>query len=187
MSDQYGLRIYHAVQPALAYVLTELLDNVFSHSRTTDFPNPTAWLAAQWYAVGDLVRVAVVDDGCGVLASLEGLVEPASHFDAARMAFQPFVSSKSLPLLYADRRHVGLGLTVCRDICQRLHGQIYAATGDARVVNPGLDNEKSQKLQPPYQGTIVSLRFHRRAATTRTMQEIFAKYSGTPDLRTRFD
>src|SRR5262249_28614807 len=38
MDDQYGLRIYHAVQPALFHVLTELVDNVFSHSRTNDFP-----------------------------------------------------------------------------------------------------------------------------------------------------
>jgi signal transduction histidine kinase len=188
MVDHYGLQIYHAVQPALAYVLTELVDNVFSHSRTNAFPRPTAWLAAQWYAAGDLVRVAAVDDGCGLLASLRGLAAaPANHFDAARVAFRPFVSSKSAPLIYADRRHMGLGLTICRDICQRLQGQIYAASGNARVVNAGLGDEKSQRLEPSYQGTIVSLEFHRRAATTRTIQEIVAKYSGTPDLRARFD
>lgn len=137
MDDHYGLRIYHAVQPALAYVLSELVDNVFSHSRTSEFPKPTAWLAAQWYAHGDLVRLAVVDDGCGLLGSLKGLANPpGNHFEAARVAFQPFVSSKNAPLLYADRRHMGLGLTICRDICQRLQGKIYAASGNARVLTP---------------------------------------------------
>ncbi|HKQ16237.1 MAG TPA: hypothetical protein VJT80_22650 [Steroidobacteraceae bacterium] len=82
---------------------------------------------------------------------------------------------------------MGLGLTICRDICQRLQGQIYAASGNARVVNAGLDDEKRRRLDPSYQGTIVSLEFHRRAATTRTIQEIVAKYLGTPDLRARFD
>lgn len=188
MTDQYGLRIYHLVQPALAYVLTELVDNVFSHSRTADFPNPTAWLAAQWYAAGDLVRVAVVDDGCGLLGSLKGLPDPpANHFDAARLAFQPFLSSKSERLIYADRRHMGLGLTICRDICQRLEGQIYAASGNARVLNPGLSDEDRHRVEPFYQGTIFSLTFHRRAATTRTLQDILARYLGRADLRARFD
>lgn len=188
MQGHYGLRIYHAVQPALAHVLTELLDNVFSHSRTTDYPNPTAWLAAQWYAGGDLVRVAVVDDGCGLLGSLRSLANPpTNHFEAASIAFHPFVSSKNVPLIYAERRHMGLGLTVCRDICQRLDGQIYAASGNARVVNAGLPDESRHKLDPFYQGTIVSLEFHRRAATVRTLPDIFSRYSGSADLRARFD
>jgi hypothetical protein len=188
LQDQYGRRIHHAVQPALAYIFSELLDNVFSHSRTTEHPNPSAWLVAQWYAGGDLVRLAVVDDGCGLLTSLRGWEKPPNnHFEAASLAFEPFVSSKNIPLLYAERRHMGLGLTVCRDICQRLQGRIYAASGNARVTNAGLEDEIKEKLDPYYQGTIVSLEFHRRAATTRTLRDILAKYSGSPDLRARFD
>jgi len=134
------------------------------------------------------VRVAVVDDGCGLLGSLRDIAgPPTNHFDAARMAFQPFISSKRAPLIYADRRHMGLGLTICRDLCQRLQGRIYAASGNAQVINPGLDDEKGHRLHPLYQGTIVSLEFHRRAATVRTMPDIFARYSGSPNLRARFD
>lgn len=85
LEDRYGLRIHHAVQPALAYVLSELLDNVFSHSRTEDYPNASALLTIQWYAEGDLMRVAVVDDGCGLLGSLRALPEPPrNHFEPPR-------------------------------------------------------------------------------------------------------
>lgn len=101
------------------------------------------------------------------------------------MAFQPFVSSKGAALIYSDRRHMGLGLTVCRDICQRLGGSIYAASGNALVTNPGLPTQ-SKKAEPYYQGTIISLEFHRRAVTTGTLQDILTKYSGSRDLRPRF-
>lgn len=188
LEDSYGVLIHHAVQPALAHILSELLDNVFSHSRTVDYLSPTAWLVTQWYSEGDLVRVAVVDDGCGLLASLRGLHEPPkNHFDAAGLAFQPFVSSKNIPSMYAERRHMGLGLTVCRDICQRLSGCIYAISGNAWVINAGLPGETRHKLEVPYQGTIISLEFHRRAATTRTIQDILTRYQGAPHLRARFD
>jgi hypothetical protein len=44
MEDQYGLRIYHAVQPALAYVLTELVDNVFCiRGRSISRIRPPGW------------------------------------------------------------------------------------------------------------------------------------------------
>ncbi|WP_116808452.1 ATP-binding protein [Steroidobacter cummioxidans] len=187
LQDRYGVLIHHAVQPALAHILSELLDNVFSHARTVDHPSPMAWLVTQWYSEGDLVRVAVVDDGCGLLASLRGLHEPPkNHFEAAGLAFKPFVSSKNIPSMYAERRHMGLGLTVCRDICQRLGGCIYAISGNAWVANAGLPEERRHKLEAPYQGTIVSLEFHRRAATTRTIQDILTRYQGVPHLRARF-
>jgi hypothetical protein len=188
IDDHQGLRIYHAVQPALAHVLSELIDNVFSHARTVEFPTPMGWVAAQWYPQGDLVRVAVVDDGCGLLGSLRGhSPPPINHYDATILAFQPHVSSKAEPRIYAERRHLGLGLPISRDICRRLSGRIYGASGNALVMNPGLSNQTAQRLDPFFQGTIISLEFHRRVATVRTVSEIILSYTGTSNLRPRFD
>ena len=186
--DDYGLRIHHAVQPALAHVLSELVDNVFSHAATDEFRDPSAWLAVQSYPTGDLLRVAVVDDGCGLLGSLRSLTEnpPKSHFEAAIQAFQPFVSSKRTRQMYAERTHMGLGLAVCRAICQRLEGSIYAASGNAWVENPGLPTQVTKSADPFYQGTIVALEFHRRAVTTGMLQSILAHFSGSADLRLKF-
>jgi hypothetical protein len=189
LRDGYDARIHSAIQPALAHILSELVDNVFSHAATVEFRNPHAWLAVQTYRNGDLMRVAVVDDGCGLLGSLRGLYEspPKSHFDAAVRAFEPFVSSKSAKTMYTERRHMGLGLTVCRELCKRLDGTIYTATGNAWVTNPGLSNQSNRLAEPFFQGTAISLEFHRRAVTSRTLRDAISNASQSPNLRLRFD
>jgi signal transduction histidine kinase len=188
VQDQYGLLIHHAIQPALAHVLSELVDNVFSHAATAQFPNPHAYIAVQSYPVGDLLRVAVVDDGCGLQASLRALVDdpPKSHFEAATRAFQPFISSKSARSMYAERRHMGLGLPVCREMCHQLGGRIYAATGNAWVRNPGMGAQEGRTTTPFFQGTVISLELYRRGVTNRLLQDVLAKFSGPADLRLRF-
>jgi signal transduction histidine kinase len=187
LEDERSELAYHLVQPVLAYALGELVDNVFSHARRST-EAIGSWGAAQWYPTGDLVRVAIVDTGCGLLASLRDYHSPPkNHFEAAALAFKPFVSSKGDIGMYADRSHMGLGLPVCRDICERLGGRLYAASGNAWVTNPGLSSEERHSLAVPHAGTTVSLEFHRRAITSRTMQEILAKYTGKPtDLRPQF-
>jgi signal transduction histidine kinase len=188
LQDQYGLLIHHAIQPALAHILSELVDNVFSHAATAQFPNPQAYIAVQSYPTGDLLRVAVVDDGCGLQATLRALVEdpPRSHFEAATRAFEPFVSSKSARTMYAERRHMGLGLPVCREICHQLGGRIYAATGNAWVRNPGMGAQEGRTTTPFLQGTVISLELYRRGVTNRLLQDVLAKFSGPADLRLRF-
>lgn len=188
LHDQYGVRIHHAIQPALAYVLTELVDNVFSHAATEEYRSPHAYMAVQSYPQGDLLRIAVVDDGCGLLGSLRGVLDtpPKNHFEAAVRAFEPFLSSKSRPSMYAERRHMGLGLAVCREISQRLGGRMYAASGNAWIQNPGLPTQDNRSADPFFQGTVISLEIFRRGVTNRLLQDVLAHFAGPPDLRLKF-
>ena len=186
--DQYGLRIHHAIQPALAYILAELVDNVFSHAATEEYRSPHAYMAVQSYSVGDRLRVAVVDDGCGLFGSLRSLLPepPRNHYEAVTRAFEPFVSSKSMPMIYAERKHMGLGLPVCGQICRQLGGDIYAVTGNAWVQDPGFPSQLNRHAEPFFQGTVVCLEIFRRGVTNRLLQDALTHFSGSPDLRLKF-
>jgi hypothetical protein len=187
--DSYSSELYDRIQPVVFYIFSELVDNVFSHARISGTENAQAWLAAQYYASGDLVRVAVVDDGCGLRASLRDIDEspPKNHVEAVQRAFTPFVTSKGTQVIYQDNRHMGMGLTVCRDICVQSQGRIYAMTGNARVNNPGLTGESAAQLQTPFDGTIIAVELHRRNVTVGMTRTIVAGYTkGSGDLPLRF-
>jgi hypothetical protein len=178
---------YQVVEQPLEYLIAELLDNSLNHGRAGGFGHARAWVAAQYYRVGDLVRVAVVDDGCGFLRSLESHpgVTPNSHESAINTAFRPFVSCEKDVGVFSDATHQGLGLTVCRDLCLRAEGNISAASGTAWVSRPATPSETSRQLTPGYQGVVVMMTLHRRAITPGSLSEILRRYQPDENLPTR--
>lgn len=119
----------------LGYMLTELLENALTHGRGRGFAHASAWIAAQYYSSGDLIRLAIVDNGCGFLKSLQEhiAVDPKNHAVATRAAFMPGVSCNREVGLVRDSLNAGLGLTVSRDIALRSGGAVWAGSGDAWV------------------------------------------------------
>src|SRR5262245_35440152 len=117
--DDVNIRRYRTIDQPVGYVLTELLDNSLNHGRSHGFAHASAWVAAQYYPSGDLVRVCVVDEGCGFLKSLRGspALKQNSDSGAILAALQAFVSSKRDVGVFRDAVHQGIGLTVCRDLC----------------------------------------------------------------------
>lgn len=186
--DDAQARRYRNVEQPMGYVSTELLDNALIHGRSAGFGHARAWVAAQYYLAGDLLRVAVVDDGCGFLASLRSSasVEPKSDDAAVRAAFRPHVSSKRDVGLFRDAVHQGIGLTVCRDLCARTGGSLDVASGGCWIRDPGMPTERTRLLRPRYQGAALSLTLHRRALTPNLVAVIVERYAPTGDLPVRF-
>jgi signal transduction histidine kinase len=104
----------------------ELIDNGLRHGRGRGYEHASVWLAAQYHPPMGLIRIAVVDDGCGFLKTFQGRndLELRSHADAVRAGFKPFTSSKRDVGLFADSQHQGLGLTICRDLAHRSEGSV---------------------------------------------------------------
>jgi hypothetical protein len=50
------------------YALSELMDNSLTHAKRNDHKNAAVWVAAQYYKNKQQVRIAVVDNGCGMLS-----------------------------------------------------------------------------------------------------------------------
>jgi signal transduction histidine kinase len=178
---------YRAVEQPLHYIIAELLHNALKHGQARGFNHTRAWIAAQYYRRGDLLRVAIVDDGCGFLRSLashSGLVS-RSHESAISLAFRPFVSSHKDVGVFDDSVHQGLGLTVCRDLCLMADGRISAASGTAWVTCPAMPFEAMRLLTPGHQGAIVLMDLHRRAITPGSLAEILRRYRPDENLPTR--
>jgi hypothetical protein len=185
--DDPALTRYRVVERPLHYLITELLDNSMNHGKAGGFSHARAWVAAQYFRTGDLLRVAVVDNGRGFLQSLESHpnLTPKSHENAIRLAFRPFVSCFKDVGVFSDATHQGLGLTICRDLCLRANGDIGAASGSAWVTTPAMSSERSIKLTPGYQGSIVMMTLHRRAITPGSLGDILRRYQPNEDLPAR--
>ncbi len=128
------------LEEPLAYIFTELLDNVFQHGGKHGF-DPSAWVCAQYYPKNDLVRFAIVDNGCGFLASLSEHPDlpEQTDADAIQLALKEKVSG-NLTLLMRGADHSanqGIGLTIVSRIVQRSGGQMWLASGNASLKPDG--------------------------------------------------
>jgi hypothetical protein len=161
----------------LGYMLTELLENSLTHGRGKGFAHASAWVAAQYYWSGDLIRLAIVDNGCGFLKSLydHAAVEPKSHVAAIRAAFMPGVSCNRGVGLVRDSLNAGLGLTVSRDIALRSRGAFWAGSGDAWIEQPGRENDCAKRIQP-WQGSMLNFEIHRAGLISFNFRELFSRY-----------
>jgi anti-anti-sigma regulatory factor len=165
------------IRMPLAYVITELLDNGLTHGRGKGFSHASVWIAAQWYEHGDLIRLAIVDNGCGFLRSLEShpQVDPKTHQVAVRKAFDPGISCNKEVGLFKDALNMGIGLTISRDITIRSRGTLWAGSGDAWITNPGHATEKSSRI-PNWNGSMLNLELHRAGLLSFHFRDLFTQY-----------
>lgn len=165
------------IRTPLAYVITELLDNGLTHGRGKGYSHASVWIAAQWYGHGDLIRLAVVDNGCGFLRSLEShpAVNPKAHSVAVRKAFDPGVSCNKEVGLFRDALNMGIGLTISRDITLRSRGTMWAGSGDAWINNPGHASEKYARI-PIWHGSMLNLELHRAGLLSFHFRDLFEQY-----------
>ncbi|MDM1713878.1 sensor histidine kinase [Pseudomonas sp. 165] len=122
-------------QHPVEYALKELLNNATSHARRNGFWGAGAWVACQYYPSNDSIRLAIVDNGCGFLATLENheaLIEP-THAGAIRTALLERVSCNRGPMLAyeTDSQNQGVGLTTTARIAEKADGHLIVASGDA--------------------------------------------------------
>lgn len=122
-------------QHPVEYALKELLNNATSHARRNGFFGAGAWVACQYYQSNGSIRLAIVDNGCGFLATLqhhEALIE-STHAGAIRTALLERVSCNRGPKLAyeTDSQNQGVGLTTTAKIAEKAEGHLIVASGDA--------------------------------------------------------
>lgn len=117
----------------IQYSLSELLQNSLSHARRNGRHDAAVWVAAQYFPSKQIVRLAVVDNGCGMLATLRShaAVQGGSHLQAILAALQPRVScNRDLVAYEADTINEGVGLTTTYRIAEAAEGGLIIVSGD---------------------------------------------------------
>ncbi len=137
---------FEAIRHPIEYALKELLENALSHARRDGNIHASAWVACQHFQNSNNVRLAIVDNGCGFLATLRGHEFLANETDLAAInaALIERVSCNRGPhLAYeTDSQNQGVGLTMTAKIANAANGHLVVASGNAWI-NTGCDLEKT--------------------------------------------
>jgi len=128
-----GKNQYDRFRYPIWYSLSELLENSLTHARQKANYHAAVWVAAQYYEKSGIVRMAVVDNGCGMLATLSGHPELPSktHLSAISTALIPRVSCNRDGSLYLNQGNQGVGLTTTSRIARSARGWLVIASGDS--------------------------------------------------------
>lgn len=152
----------------LRYALSELIENALTHARREGAFNSSVWVAAQYYKDvqnGGRVHVAVVDNGCGFLATLRNHPElqEKTHAGAIRAALKPKVSCNRDIGLFGESVNEGVGLTTTVRIAKATGGDVHIVSGDALLLEGGVSAAKRQHqvraLQQNWDGVAISATF----------------------------
>jgi len=160
--EMTGLKPGEAMEEALAYIFTELIDNSLTHGRKHGFPNTKVWVAAQYYPSKDHIRLAVVDNGCGLLRSLRNHPRLADKTDigAIKLALEPRVSGNRDVGLMDDSHNQGVGLSVSAELAIRAGGRVDIISGQGAVKKLG--NALHSWTMPAWHGTAIEMTVRRK-------------------------
>ena len=138
------------------YVLTETAQNVRQHSWGDGY------VAAQVNPTEEVVRLAMADNGRGILKSFQAVDLPWSRglddAGAIRKALEPKVSSKGPP------SNQGVGLTLVTRLVQLIGGGMTIVSGSGMMnIRRGAAPTFVTLPGPTYfQGTLLGLAFHQK-------------------------
>jgi hypothetical protein len=157
LGEPFGERA--AQRHPLQYALSELLQNALTHARREGRRDAAVWVAAQFYPFRDLVRLAVVDNGCGMLATLRNhpQMRDQTHLSALFTALLPRVSCNRDVGPFAQSVNSGVGLTTTFHIAQAAKGGLTLASGDAVHSTQG----KARTMDGYWNGVAVEMVFRR--------------------------
>jgi len=132
--DDTGRNEFASYCGPIEYALKELLENSLTHARREGHGTAAVWVACQFYPRKDLVRLAIVDNGCGFLATLRPHPElfDKTHRGAIEAALRPRIScNRGAMAKVFGSENQGIGLTTTAKIAEFADGSVLVASGDA--------------------------------------------------------
>lgn len=114
------------IKKYLNYMITEMLDNVVSHSNSEGYD----YIVAQYYNNLRKIQIAIVDTGIGFLNSLKSMHNPENEQDAILKALEKEITGSNKYDTYGIQKHAGLGLYFLKRIVNETKGNLVIISND---------------------------------------------------------
>ncbi|MFY9261855.1 MAG: ATP-binding protein [Gallionella sp.] len=174
------------LEEPIQYALNELLENALTHARrAVGCVDARVWASSQYYPKSGLVRLGIVDNGCGFLATLRGHQSLTEETDLAAIlaALQPRVSCNRDLKFNSDSVNQGVGLTTTRRIAESAGGYLLIASGNT-IHSP------KQSIHLPHakwQGVAIALECKREKLPDVRYRELMPLLNMPPIQGLRFE
>lgn len=174
----------------LQYSLRELLLNALTHAKKNGKLASSVWAAAQYYQKLGIVRVAVVDNGCGALATLQNSpkLRDKTHAGAIRTALEPFVTCNpdTGALWVGETANRGIGLTTTRRIASAANGKLVITSGDASVTADRSVKSSSLPVGALWEGMAILMTCQRSKLPSVKVSSLFPEIATSLEFVPRF-
>lgn len=182
--EMSGYTAFDRLVEPIQYALSELLDNALTHGRREGFRDACVWVASQYYPRSGLIRLGVVDNGCGFLATLRDHpdLRRQSHLQAILTALRPRISCNRDLHFGLESVNQGVGLTTVSRIAEQAGGRLTIVSGNA--IHDTVGRSQTLSGEVSWQGVAIGMVCRRVRLPAIRFGELLPPYEGPrPELR----
>lgn len=185
--EMTGFTTFERLAEPIQYILSELLENALTHARRQGHLDAKVWVAAQFYPSSGLIRLGVVDNGCGFLKSLHSHPElhSQSHHVAILTALKPRISCNRDLGLNNGSVNQGVGLTTALRIAEHTDGEMLIVSGNAYHNSSRKSGTWSD--DSCWQGVAMAIECKRSRLADVSYRELLPKLEGVKPVSLRFE
>ncbi len=184
--EMSGFTAYDRLVEPIQYALSELLENAMTHARRQGFRYASVWVACQYYRNG-LIRLGVVDNGCGFLETLRAHpdLRRETHHEAILIALRPRISCNRDLRLGLDSVNQGVGLTTTSRIAGQAGGGLVIVSGNAFHSTTGGSGILGCAAE--WQGVAIAMECRRDRLPNVRVRELLPPLDALTSVRLRFE
>ena len=168
----------------MTYLIREMIRNIPEHAGTM-----TAWICGQYWPTKQEAEIAIIDEGIGIRESLRKNHTHSSYIqtdeDAILCAVKPGISQAFIPSRGNRSTDVwansGFGLYMVSEICRKLRGQFWLASGEKFVC---INSSGEQRIRNTHiSGTAIRMTFSTQ--NLKSSKDIIQEIASLGELQAR--
>lgn len=185
--EMTGYTAFDRLREPIQYALSELLENAMTHARRQGYQDACVWVASQYYPRNGLIRLGVVDNGCGFLATLRSHpdLRLQTHHEAILTALRPRISCNRDLRLGMESVNQGVGLTTTCRIAEHAGGRLMIVSGNA--IHSTVGESGLMAGGATWQGVAIAMECRRDRLPGIRFSELLPPYAAQTPVRLRFE